>query len=605
MIPRLGGEHREVRTLLKGERSPKFESLHLLRSDLDVSHDGRVVFASKNKERDRLYVMDLMTKRILAEFDFPDMVFISSPAWSPDGNTLVFSGAGWDGRVDLYTLAIADSKTPVRRTWDFFNDLDPTFTPDGRAVIFVSDRGQWGVRGYTNLFRMELADGSISPITCGPQHDRQPSFAPDGRRLVYSSDRGGLRNLYVLNSDGVTERWTNYMSGAFNPRFTPDGTHVIFSGYQELRLRIFEIPVPDSVHAVEKLGDCAPVVAWEPPRISGDDTRGVAKYSQQFSFDIAQSAVSYDAVYGPLGGFQTALTDVLGNKQYFFLLANNTDSKDDFISSFNVSVTYLDRTRRVNYGYGLFHLYDDYYDRIDGLFTERQYGGVAYLGYPVSKFRRFETSLIVRQSDRRYLVREESRETLLGTEFVSFIHDNAIWDLSGPIDGYRVRLSLGLTQDISNFKHFNRLGVVDVRKYFRLGRYSCVALWALGQSSSGEEPQRWYLGGSWSLRGYPRRMFYGRNVVLFSNELRFPLIDDLFIRFPLARLGFQAIRGAVFFDAGNAWDDDFDRLKGALGVGARVSLGSIMVLRFDFARRTDFKKIDTDTKFDFFFGWNF
>ncbi len=605
MIPRRGGEKRAIKTILKGERSPKFESLHLLRSDLDVSKSGQVVFASKNKERDRLYIMDLVTKRITAEFDFPDLVFIASPAWSLDEKTLAFSGAGRDGRVDLYTLKVEEGSSPTRHTRDFFNDLDPVFTPDGNAVVFASDRGRWGAQGYTNLFRLELADGLITPVTCGQQHDRQPSFSPDGKKLVFSSDRNGLRNLYVLFSDGVIEQWTSYATGAFNPRFTPDGGSVIFSGYQELGLRVFEIPVPDTAYAVVGPKDCTLVHTWEPPHIEGSDTHGVAKYSQKFSFDIAQSAVSYDAVYGTLGGFQTALTDVLGNKQYFFLLANSTSTKEDFITSFNLSATYLDRTHRLNYGYGLFHLYDDYYDRTDGLFTERQYGGVFYLGYPISKFRRFESSLVIRQSDRDYIIQDRKRETLLGTGFISFVHDNSIWDLTGPIDGYRFRISLGLTQDVSNFEYFNRLGIVDMRKYYRLGRYSCLAMWALVQSSSGDEPQRRYLGGSWSLRGYPRRMFYGRNVLLFSNELRFPLIDNLFIKFPLARLGFQAIRGALFFDAGNAWDDDFDRMKGALGVGARVSLGYVMVLRFDFARRTDFKKIDKKTKFDFFFGWNF
>jgi outer membrane protein assembly factor BamA len=107
------------------------------------------------------------------------------------------------------------------------------------------------------------------------------------------------------------------------------------------------------------------------------------------------------------------------------------------------------------------------------------------------------------------------------------------------------------------------------------------------------------------LRGYPRRDVYARNVILSSNELRFPLIDALFVGSPVASLGFQAIRGAVFFDAGNAWEDDFGRMKGSLGVGARVALGYLVVLRFDWARRTDFRKIDNKTRFEFFFGWNF
>jgi len=605
MVPRQGGEKRKIKTLLKGERSPRFESLHLLRSDLDVSTGRRIAFVSKNKERDRLYIMDIANRKIVAEYDFPDLVFISSPAWSSDEQSLVFSAAGKDGRVDLYTLEVGTDTAPVRRTWDFFNDRDPVFTPDGRAIVFSSDRGAWGESGYANLFRMDLAGGIIKPITCGAYHDRQPSFSVDSSLVVFSSDRSGRPNLHALYPNGVIEQWTNYATGAFNPRFTPNGESIVFTGYQELGFQVFEIDVPDTAYHVEQSRACFSSAAWTPPQINGDDTRGVAKYSQKFSFDIAQSAVSYDAVYGMLGGFQTALSDVLGNKQYYFLLSNNADTKDDFLSSFNVAVTCVDRTRRVNYGYGLFHLYDDYYDRSDGLYTERQYGGVLYLGYPVSKFRRVESSFIIRQSDRDYIIKDRKRETLLGTQFVSFVHDNSIWDLTGPIDGYRFRLSLGITHDITNFQHFNRLAIVDARKYFRLGRYSCLALWGLWQSSSGEEPQRRYLGGSWSLRGYPRRMFYGRNVLLFSNELRFPLIDNLFIKFPLGRLGFRAIRGALFFDAGNAWDDKFDRMKGALGVSARVSLGYVLVLRFDFARRTDFRKIDTDTKFDFFFGWNF
>ncbi len=605
MVPQEGGEKREVRTLLKGERSPRFESLHLLRSTLDVSTNGRIAFVSKNKERDRLYILGITDRKIEAEFNFPELVTVASPSWSSDGRRVVFSAAGKDGKTDLYTLEVNAGGPPVRLTDDFFHDLDPVFTPDGEAIVFSSDRGRWGPSGFQNLFRMNLADGMIEPITCGKFNDRQPSYSPDGRILLFSSDRTGRPNVHALFPNGVIEQWTSYSTGVLNPRFSPDGEQVVVTGYEQLNYRLFLFDVPDTAIMTERPKSCDPTLAWLPPRIEISDIQGAAKYTKKFSFDIAQSAVSYDAVYGALGGFQTALTDVLGNKQYFFLLSNNTDSKENFLSSFNVSMTYVDRTHRINYGYGLFHLYNDFDDRVEGIYTERQYGGVFYLAYPLSKFRRFESSLVIRQSDRDYFLQTKHREALLGTNFISFVHDNSIWDVVGPIDGYRVRLTAGLTHDISNFKNFNRLAAIDVRKYFRLGRYSALALWGLYQTSRGEDPQRRYLGGSWSLRGYSRRTFYGRNVLLFSNELRFPLIDNLFISTPAARLGFQAIRGAIFFDAGNAWDDEFDRLHGALGVGARVSLGYILVLRFDFSRRTDFKKIEKNTKFDFFFGWNF
>ena len=134
---------------------------------------------------------------------------------------------------------------------------------------------------------------------------------------------------------------------------------------------------------------------------------------------------------------------------------------------------------------------------------------------------------------------------------------------------------------------------------------SCFASRLFYITSAGKDPQRFYLGGSWSLRGYGFRSFYGRNIFLTSSELRFPMINALLIGFPVGSFDFRAIRGAIFFDAGDAWDDKFDRLHGSFGLGARVNLGAFVVLRFDFARRTDFKSISKKTYFDFFFGWNF
>jgi len=61
----------------------------------------------------------------------------------------------------------------------------------------------------------------------------------------------------------------------------------------------------------------------------------------------------------------------------------------------------------------------------------------------------------------------------------------------------------------------------------------------------------------------------------------------------------------LFFDAGNAWEDDFDQLYGSFGFGFRVALGYFTVLRFDFARRTDFRAVGNHYYFDFFFGWNY
>jgi outer membrane protein assembly factor BamA len=103
------------------------------------------------------------------------------------------------------------------------------------------------------------------------------------------------------------------------------------------------------------------------------------------------------------------------------------------------------------------------------------------------------------------------------------------------------------------------------------------------------------------LRGYPYYDKLGTRFALANVEFRFPFVHYLILGFPLP-MGFQNIRGAVFMDAGSAWNDDkafkpFEsdpaggfRLKdlaAGYGFGVRMNLG-YFILRYDLAWGTDF-----------------
>ncbi len=614
MMPAQGQNH-ELVTLIKGERSPRFESLHLLESKIEVSKDGRIAFTSKSQEKDVLYVYDIDRRKITHTRKFADLIELSSPTWSPDGFRIAFAGVSKDGYSDLYVYDLK-SKSLERLTDDLYQDKDPSWSPDGDHIAFVSDRGASGRQGFLNLFLLTLPEKQITPLTAGRHRDLAPDWSPDGSRLIFSSDRDGSYDLYLLSfeppeASGRITRLSSFLTGAFDPCFSPDGRTVFFTAYQGYGFQVHEMSL-DSVkttYAVSQQPTQLSVLTaesgWKPDKLQGERQAGSAKYKSRFSFDIAQSVISYDAVYGTVGGFQAAFTDMLGNHQYFLLLGNSATSSDDVFSSFNFGMTYINRAHRLNYGYGLYHLKDEYYDDFYGFYTEKQYGGLVLASYPLSKFKRVETSFFLRQSERDVFVQTRARKALLSTGYLSWILDTSIWDYVGPIDGTRLNLTLGFTTNVNNGEAYNRMALVDFRKYIRIRKNSCFAFRFMGFSSTGKEPQRLYLGGSWSLRGYDRTAFYGKRVILINNELRYPLIDNLSIGFPFGKIAFHAIRGALFFDAGNAWEDHFDQLYGSMGIGARISLGYVMVLRFDFSRTTDFKTINRKTDFDFFFGWNF
>jgi Tol biopolymer transport system component len=595
------GEKKKLFTLLKGERSANFESLHLMQSGIDARNSGLILFSSKSEEADVLYLYDLHLRRVIKKYEIPGIIAISSPHFSPDEKSAIFSGADKSGIADLYIVNL-ENGTFSRLTNDFYDDNDPIFNDTGDSVIFSSDRCPNGDEGAVNLFMMAVNGGEPIALTSGLWRDKTPSIY-DGT-IYFSSDRDSASNIYRLNKDGSINKLTSLLTGAYDPRPSRDGKEVIFSGYQDFGYHIYRAATTDSIRLIPdnpKIGK----TFWKPGTLDSKYMKSSVQYRTDYSFDIAQSALSYDPVYGSIGGMQMALSDMLGNHTYYFLLTNTAESKDEFWSSFNIAVTYINRQKRFNWGAGVFHLYDEYYNDYEGYYYERQAGGLLHFNYPLSKFNRLEATSYVRYSDKNQSMFGIKRRALLLSNYFSIVSDNSLWDISGPIEGHRYNITIGLTSAVDKGQFYNRMGLIDIRHYFRLGMFSAFASRLFAYTSTGVEPQRIYFGGSWSFRGYDRQAFYSRNILFASHELRFPLVDNLLIGFPFGGIGFQAIRGAIFFDVGSAWDNKFDQFLGSFGTGFRMALGRVVLLRFDFSRTTDFTKISSRTKFDFFFGWNF
>ncbi|MFH1143742.1 MAG: BamA/TamA family outer membrane protein [Candidatus Eisenbacteria bacterium] len=597
----------EPRVLIEGERKPEYLSFHAYRSRMDISATGWLVFSSHCGRRDELSAYDLKSGEIVGRWGFDDLVGITSPQWDLRGRAVVFSGLSRTGYRDLYRLDIETGERE-RLTEDRFCDLEPAIHPDGRWIAFVSDRAPQGREGARNLFLLDLETRYIRPLTQGPWWDASPCWSPDGTQLLFTSSRENRRDLYTVDLQGRGARRTHAQETILDPRWLPSGREVLATLYANGRLETAVIPLSppapaDSFRQEPERVATAPW--WLTAPVATEVQRG--EYRSRFSIDVAQGGVAVDPGLGSGQGLQMLLRDLMGDRLIFIQMGNTTIATQDFLDNLSAGVTYVDLSRRLNRGISLYHHAGTYYDEQRRPFFERRVGASGLLSYPLSRFTRLETSFGLAYSDKEHPSTGFERRGMLATHYLSWIHDTALWLPTGPIDGDRMHLTAGLTLNLNRPGLENYLLLADARRYFRLGQRSALAARLQGRFSGGEDPQAFQLGGSSSLRGYPYRELYGTRSLLANVELRIPLLNRFLVDSALGGvLAFPGIQGAVFFDAGQAWYDAWpDAWQGSYGLGLRMGLAGMLVLRWDIARRTDFESWDDRSRTEFSIGWDY
>jgi len=604
------GPKTKPRRVIRSEREEDVESFHLMNSRIDVNRSGQLVFSAKNQGRDRLNIVDSETGQLQHSVVFDSLITLFSPAWSPDQASIAFTGLDLTGRSDIYLYHRASAEL-TRLTHDYFDDRDPCWSPDGRFLAFSSDRAESAeATSYKNIFRIDVSSMEMTRLTVGPHEDIQPAWSPDGRYVAFVSDRDGVPNLWLAQLDAPDgparlSQLTQMVTGAFYPAWGDRNT-LAFTGFDRFSFQIFALDNLAADTLTFTAQDYAqPLRPQNRKRLAGSVKKGKKAYKKRFSLDFAQSQVVQDPIYGTGGGGQFFISDLLGDEFYHCLVYNNARSSSSLLDGFNLAVTRVDLSHRLNYSLGLYRLAGRYYNRYEGYFYSERLGGMASLSYPLNKFERIETSLNIRRFTKDRFTAESPIEAFLLSNYVSYTRDNALYGATGPVDGTRFNLTLGNTVDVQNSQVNFTTVMLDYRHYTRLTSRITHAVRCWGQWNEGKEALPFTLGGSWDLRGYQLWSIWGRKLAFISNEIRFPLLDVLYLRFPFFSMGFQYFQGALFVDAGNAWDDEFGTVKGSFGVGARLRFAGYLVLRLDIGRRTDFKSIANDTFTQFFFGWDF
>ncbi|MBI5475277.1 MAG: PD40 domain-containing protein [Ignavibacteriales bacterium] len=611
--------------VINGEQTDEFEAFHPFQNKLSISKDGILAFVTKSGDRDVLHLYDINLEKKVETFRFKDLIVLGSCAFSPEGNKIAFSAIDMSGANDLYVWDLQTLRLE-KLTNDFYDDREPSWLPDGKQIVFASDRGPFGDSGKYNLFKYNLSDGEIYFVNQGNYSCSSPQYSDDGKFLIFTSDADGARNIWMMMSadDPISPKMrkvTEFTTGAFDPAWI--NNNLIFVGFEDFSFKIRMVEnlensfeASKEIRAVSNTPISKP---WKLEKIKDTTETQSPKYAEEYSLDVAQSQIATDPVFGTWGGAYLSMSDLLGNEQYNFLVYNTAQSTDELLSSFNVAISRLSLHKRANYAFGIYRFSGRRYDLTDPdlYYFEKVFGGYYSLNYPLSKFKRIAVTTSISHSEKDITLGlnlnlygnniDYSRRALFLSNSISFTHDNSLWGPSGPLDGSRYNLTLAYTSDIQ-YSHANYYSVIlDYRHYFRIGLMSAYAMRYWLFYNDGQEARRFFMGGSWDLRGYPRWSLRGEKLWLTSHELRFPLIDEVKLRFPFTSISFFGIRGALFADAGNAWDEHYFETLGAVGGGIRLNLGNVIVFRYDIGKRVEenLKRFQSGLFYQFFFGWDF
>lgn len=395
-------------------------------------------FSIFSKGRNQMLIIDVSNGKVVLQTAMDKVEQFGNLTWSPDGKEIAFSGMV-EGQSDLFSYNL-QSKTITQITNDEYSDYAPSYSPDGKMIVFSSDRaaiesGNYNAVNPINLSIYHTADKTISNVSVFPgANNLNAQFSSDSKRIFFLSNRDGFRNLYEYHLEKNTvNQLTDYFTGIsgiteFSPAISVSrDDDIIYSYYRYQRYTLYNSAYanfkPKAVSASDVNFDAAILPPKESPGVNiinsnlanfnrfkqtpDEQMRNVA-YRPKFKLDyLANSGAGISTSRfgtGLQGGVMGMFSDVVGHNQIIANVAVNGEIYD-----FGGMAAYINQASRINWGAAVSHIpyitgfmtYNMYdpnttntYDQIDTISTNilRTFENKIELfgAYPFNKVHRFE-----------------------------------------------------------------------------------------------------------------------------------------------------------------------------------------------------------------------
>lgn len=254
-----------LKKIVESGKTTDFEELTVLHPSLTWSPDNkRIALSSKSGGSDVITIIDAETE-ISYELPFK-LPGIETINWSRDGNKLAFIAYS-SQQSDVYIYDFS-TKNLTNLTNDLFSETDPIWIPDGKKIIFSSDRGndlkqtiptedfQMFNHPFKqlDLYSIDVETKNVERIIDWQYSDeRSPAVSSDGKELLFVSDKNGINNIYRIKIDSIENHSssfskalpiTNSLSDLGQLSLSYDGKKLVFTALYNLGYNIFMLNNP-------------------------------------------------------------------------------------------------------------------------------------------------------------------------------------------------------------------------------------------------------------------------------------------------------------------------------------------------------------------------
>lgn len=380
-----------IRRLVSTDRNAHFDALRFIDSAGSWSPDSqRLAFVVFEKGDNYLGIVDVGSRKV-KNIRVPGVDSISNVAWAPVGNRIAISGQR-TGVTDLFIYDL-DTNQVRQLTADKYADLQPAWSPDGKQIAFVSDRG-----ASTNLEQLRFNSMQISVINVDTAAIRTlplfanaknitPFYSPDGNSLYFVANPEGVDDIYrYAFADGRIERITAVQTGVagiteMSPALSVASRtgDIAFSVYEDDNYNIYTLPstAPGTLVAANNSTEAPRAGVLPPLRATGSEitaflnnpTEGLLPTTTTFPEKNYRPNL-HVAYVGPptvgvgvsnygvgVGGSVSAWwSDILGQHNVGLTVAGSGTGVGSVLDQIGGEVIYLNQQHRFNWGADVTHI---------------------------------------------------------------------------------------------------------------------------------------------------------------------------------------------------------------------------------------------------------